>query len=426
MTLPFASLLRRFSHGIWSLADQGAVSLGGFLSMVFLGRVLPQADYGLYTLIYAALLFLNTIHGALVTYPLLLEGARREDDGFANLVGVSAGATVGLTLLFAPGVVVLLSAFDAVALAPFVVAAVLGAQIHETLRRALMARLRHARAVAGDAVAYLGFPAALALLAWAGRLDLASAFAAMAGAFALGALVHALHLRVRPVGPAGILRTTVEHWPLVRWVLVANLVNVVGVQVMPWILVVFHGLDAAAALRALINPVALCHPLMFGIANAVLPLVAHARAEGRAADATRNALRQGIPMLLLPAPYLLALLLFPRAALELFYGPGNAYAADAPALAWAVVGYGFLLGTSLLEAILKGLGRPQDAFRAQLASVAVTLAAGFPLAARYGVEGATAGLMLSLAAQFLWNLRITLGGLHSAEAEAPARRRKTT
>ena len=402
------TLVRRLPHGFWALADQGAVSLGSFLAIVFLGRELHQTDYGLYTLIYAAMLFLNTIHGALVTYPLLVRGAGRSVEEFARLIGVSVNLALVLNLLLGSSLAMLLLAFDGAAVVPWALAALFCAQMHETMRRALMARLRHARTIAGDAVAYLGFPAALAALSWAGALGVPAAFAAMAAAFTVGALVHRAQLTLRIARPGETWRAAVEQWPVVRWVLIANLVSMVGVQLMPWILVIFHDLDAAATLRALINPVALCHPIMFGIGNAIVPMVAQARTTERTAEVARTSLRQGAPMILLLAPYLAALLAFPYATLELFYGAGSVYVADAPALKWAVIGYGFLLGTTLVEAILKGLERTRDVFRAQLAGIAVTLAAGFPLAAWLGVEGATAGLMLSLAGQFLWNLRVIM------------------
>ena len=58
--------------GLWSLADQGAVSLGNFLTNILLARALAPAEYGIFALVFGLLLALSSIHAAVVIY---LKGA---------------------------------------------------------------------------------------------------------------------------------------------------------------------------------------------------------------------------------------------------------------------------------------------------------------------------------------------------------------
>src|SRR5271170_6186042 len=74
---PFSPLLRtREAHQrFWAFIDQGVVSLGNFMATVMLARALKPGEFGIFALLFGSILFLNTVHAALVTYPLSIFGA---------------------------------------------------------------------------------------------------------------------------------------------------------------------------------------------------------------------------------------------------------------------------------------------------------------------------------------------------------------
>src|SRR5215831_7375886 len=141
---------------IAGLADQGLVSLGSFLTHIVLARSLAPKDYGIFALIYGALIFLNVVHWALVAYPLSVSGASATPDSLRKIISSSLLITVGLAIalsLIAGGVGF---TFGGARLAGWVMIALVCWQLQETLRRGLMAHLLHQNAIWGDTISYLG------------------------------------------------------------------------------------------------------------------------------------------------------------------------------------------------------------------------------------------------------------------------------
>ena len=99
-----ASLFKRVlsvktCNGFWALTDQGAVSLGTFLTSVVLARSLPPAEYGIFALICGVIYFLNSLHSAVVTVPLIAKGACATE---SEIRGLAAGALVLTAPLILP------------------------------------------------------------------------------------------------------------------------------------------------------------------------------------------------------------------------------------------------------------------------------------------------------------------------------------
>src|ERR1700733_3108416 len=86
---------RRLPAACWPLADQGVVSLGGFVVSLALARTLAPQEYGLYSLLFLAMLQLQVVTGSLLFYPLSVRGTVLSTDERANLFGT------GLVLLLA-------------------------------------------------------------------------------------------------------------------------------------------------------------------------------------------------------------------------------------------------------------------------------------------------------------------------------------
>ena len=81
--------LRSAGQSFWALVDQGALSLGGFLTNIILARTLSAAEYGLFSVIFGALLFLNGLHGAIIAYPLSVKGASGSHVALGRLAGLA-------------------------------------------------------------------------------------------------------------------------------------------------------------------------------------------------------------------------------------------------------------------------------------------------------------------------------------------------
>src|SRR5579862_5887197 len=146
---------REFSLTYSSLADQGMVSLGNFLTQIVLARKLAPGEYGIFALLFGVLFIMNVCHWALVAYPLSVRGAAADEPTLRRITSESLLLTVLLAIPLCAIVVGTAFVLKRPGLVPWVALALLAWQLQETTRRGLMAHLRHSSATFGDMLSYL-------------------------------------------------------------------------------------------------------------------------------------------------------------------------------------------------------------------------------------------------------------------------------
>lgn len=378
----------------WSFADQGVVSLGNFLTQIVLVRYLPPSEYGVFVLLYSVMILLNTCQTSLVTYPLSFHGAASDDVGLRKLAAFSLLLTAAIALPQIPIVFGVAVFLKHAGLTLAIVAGLLCWQLQETLRRALMAHLRHRAAFPGDALSYCGQAAVLWSLAMRGSLGLPAVFWVIAATSVIAAALQAAQLRPAPSPLRDAPDLLRSYWRLGKWNLPTYATDAATSGSFPWILGLAQGPAQAASFQAVSNLLRVSHPVMFGVGNLVTPAASRARKEGGIRQAVRSGLRPGVFGGLLLLPYFGALLIWPRLALSLAYGHSSAYVGMTAPLRWFVLAYVFSYVFSVIGAFLNGIGHPSTLFIGEVAGAVCALAAGIPLTVRYGVAGACLGFFL--------------------------------
>jgi O-antigen/teichoic acid export membrane protein len=373
---------------VWALSDQAVLSLGTFGTHVVLARSLPAAEYGVFALLYGAILLVNTVHASLVVDPLSVHGAPAEGDGMRRLVRGSLGLTAVVAPvlgLVAAGATWLLGRAE---LAPGAVAAVGLWQLHETYRRVLLAQLRHKDALTGDAASYLGQAALLVAVAALGQASIQTTLFIMAGTSAAGAALHAVKVGVRSMDLTETSRLVRGFWAFGRWSLLSALLAALAVQVLPWATAFFRDLSAAAAFQALANVCGAINPVMFAAGGLITPAAARAVKQSGVDGAYRVARRHAAEGAAVLLPYFAVVLLWPEAVLQAFYGAGSAY--HGLELELRVLTFGSLLAyvAFVLNALLYGLGDSRSGFVAQVGGAVTAVAVGLPMVRLGGVLGA--------------------------------------
>ena len=398
-------------QGSWSFADQGVVSLGNFLTHILLARILSPTEYGVFALIFGVLLFLNSIHASLVTYPLSVKGAPTNKGVLRRQASVCLLLTVLLALALSGPLLGAAWILNRLELSLWAVAAMFLWQLQEVLRRALMAHLRHRDAVWGDALSYLGRVGLIWSLSRGGQLSLERVFGIMALSFGAAAVVQVFQLGPSKVGLEEVRPFARVGWDLGRWVLLSNIVSILTIQAFPWTLAFFHGLAAAAAFQAAANLLGATHPVMFGVSNVMVPAAARARQNGSLGTSRGIAFKYAAQGAILILPYYLALALWPRGVLQVLYGVGSIYSGLETALRLFVLAYTFNYLAQALAGLLYGLEHARSVLLTQLLGALAAVIVGLPLAAWIGVPGACLGsLVVSLVrtgvgAFFVMNLR---------------------
>ena len=392
-------------QGFWAIADQGVVSLGNFLTTIILARALTPAAYGLWSVIFGSILFLNVLPASLIIYPLSVRFAAREDSSAGQLVFAALALTA---LLAVPQLLILFSASVLVAhsgLGAWAGLCLLVWQLQETTRRALMARLAFGTAVWTDAISYLGQAAVVFMLARAGHLSPEIAFAVMGLTCGVAGIAQLWFLRAPWNGRLELRNHAQMFWATGRWVLGSNLLANFNIQAGPWALFLLRGPADAAGFQAVGNLLGVSHPVMLSLGNFLVPAVAKVRARRGLLAARRLALSQSTQAAMLLLSLVLLLFILPRPLLGLFYGTASPYVLlDWPlrllALTYVLTFWAMAIRFFLIA--VEGRNRAQFLF--ELLWSVFFLILLVPLTLRWGVAGAIVATGLSQGGKLASNL----------------------
>lgn len=390
-------------NGTWSLGDQCAVSLGNFVTNVVVIRALLQAEYGLFGILLEVIFLLNNLHSSIVTYPLSVKGAKVDAAAMRRLAGGSLGLSLLAGVPLGVAMLVTTAALARWQLGLVALVTVVLWQAQETMRRGLMAQLRYRDAFWGDAISYLGQAAALAGLARWGHLSLETIFGVMALTSALAAALQAWQLGVARIRMADLKELARSYWSLGQWNLYSSLTGVFTVPAYAWVLGYFYGLGVVALHQAFLNLMKVCHPVLFGMMNLIVPATAASMASG-GIDAARATFRKyALAGGLLLTPYFALMLIWPEGVVRLLYGAHTAYVHHGMAVRLFAISYACIYVTNMYTALLWGLEKARPAVKAQLINTVAAVAIGLPLAAMGGLIGCIIGGTLAVLARLVAN-----------------------
>jgi O-antigen/teichoic acid export membrane protein len=390
--------------GAWAIGDQAVVSLGNFLTTIILARSFSPEVYGIWTVLFSFILFLNVIHASLITYPLTIKATTLDEPGMRQLVNGSLSLTIILTVPLGLALCGAAWLIEQPLLGLWGWLALFFWQLQEITRRALMARLAFRKALFSDAISYLGQAALVWMLAQTGRLSPDRCFIIVAATCGMAALVQALMLGLLRSAARFEFRSLIGNfWQAGRWVLWSNVATNFSIQVVPWSLFLIRGAGDAAGFQAVSNLLGVSHPIMLSLGNIIIPAAALARARGGMRAARRVAIVYASQGGLLLLPYFVALVLFPRQLLSLFYSARSPYLELDGALRLFAIAYLFYYFSLVLKFLLNALEKNRSQFIAELVSSLLLAIMIVPLVFAYGLMGGLVATGLWLCARFISN-----------------------
>lgn len=249
---------RQISKGIVSVADQASISVSSLAVNLALVRGASKEDYGLFTLVIAAILLAQSVQNALVLSPLTSLAAQPDAKARDAVIGVAfrgqmilaaiCGVVATVAVMVADGLG--LSAFGA----PIAIAvgiALTGTLLREALRAAQYIRHREAEALGAD-VAYLALVALFLAYAWVSHGLTATTALLATGASAMLTSVSGILLLFRQIpAPRQTLRAvSVDLWAMGRWALPSVLSTWVYTNGYAYLINAYMGAAAVAEVSA--------------------------------------------------------------------------------------------------------------------------------------------------------------------------------
>ena len=412
-----------------SVLDQGLTSLAGLALSLMLARWLDTEPYGVFALIYAALLFLFGIHNVLILEPMTVFGpagyAHRISDYFRAQLKIHVLVTVflaGAMFLACAAIAafgihreLITAAFGAAVALPFVFVAWL-------LRRMCYVIHRPSIAVRGSAVYLLLVLAGLAGMRKIGWLSPGSAFLLMGTAGVLSVL-----LMLQPLGLLSPTRQRCDWLAISRqnlgygkWLVASTILFSIGSQAQTYVAAALIGVSAAGILRATMIPSLVMTQIVTATALLVLPSMAADFGQGRISQLRRKALLSTISLAGMAAVYAGTLALFSKPIERLLFGGKFiSYTSLIPLLALVPVCNGFALGFAMA---VRACQKPHFDLIANAVSAPVGLATAVVFIHLWGVTGAAISLVSASACYATVYFWAFLKGVKRASVlPAPAR-----
>lgn len=359
-----------------------------------LARRLSPEEYGGFVVLYGVLLVSGVIHAALITYPISVIGPQKSTHELRELASVGLLLTLALDLALLAPLFAFCSALHSVSVLPMAFSAMVFWHLQETLRRCLMSHLRHAAAIPGDVVMYLG---QLVMVVAFGRfryLGLGTALFAILLAAACGLLIHIVSLGLSKPHFTQIGKSVRTKWQMGRWPLLTHAAYGVSYQSLPWMLA-RQTLSASATYQAALNVVAIANPLAFAIGNLVIPTVAHARSHNQNPEAPwKSTMRyMGIGLTLL-VPFLVLISAQPEFMIRLLYGANSPYRVLSGMLLRILSAAALMMYVGhVLSFYFLGKEQTKTAFKTQLLASTAGIGLAIWLIPNFGPLGAASALL---------------------------------
>jgi len=395
-----------------SLATKGGLAVVGqalfagahFLVNVLLARWLAAEQYGAFALAYSSFILLLWFYSACIYEPVIIFGSGRYADNFREYLRVvirgnllliavlcSALLVAAVCLAYFDSQDVSHSFFALVIAAPFIFTTWLG-------RAGFYAQLKPAKAALAGLIYFLALTAFLFVAREIRHLSPFTALVGMgiAGLMASGFFFFCGIRRLPSAHPGGLKLGTVaaDHWHYGKWAIAYSVVAWFPDNIYYTFLPARAGLEAAAALRALVNLINPVLHTIIALAAVIVPTLVKHRQRGGAPEMNKTI--RGVMWIFLPGSGVyLAILWFSRSLLFRFLYAGKyANYSTTPLL---IIGILPVAATAamILGAGLRALERPDLIFWSYAAATITTVLIGLPLASRMGVLGATAGMMVS-------------------------------
>lgn len=271
-------LIKKYSHVNWALADQAMVSGVNFLTGILFARYLGIEEFGRFTLVWMAVLFVNSIQMAMISSPMMSIGPKQAEEdssmyyGAVTLHQLFFASFSSLILYIGVRVTSFISPMWHIEHLALPLATVgFFFQTQDFLRRYFFSRERQVAAFVNDAISYLGQIGVLVILFSVTSLDTASVLWVIAITSAIAVCMGMLILGDIDCRKIRFTEVLLRNWKFSKWITATTLLQWLSGNL--FFIVVGNILGAAAVgiLKASQNIIAVTHVLFLGLENIVPP-----------------------------------------------------------------------------------------------------------------------------------------------------------
>ncbi len=402
-------LAGRYGHINWALFDQGLVSGSNVLTGILLARFLGADGFGIYSLAWAILLLVASVHLPLIVGSMMSIGPKHTAEdapGYYgavivhNLAVAVAGAAIVMITAEVSGRLV--PAWDIQGLALPLAAATFATVWQEFFRRYFYTRGRPASAFAVDASRYVVQIAVLigCFLLAPGAIDAGTTIWIIAAAAALPAVISLNFLGAVQFSARTIRSVWVRHYHASKWMVMSQPIEWASEYVFMFAAGTFLGTGAVGALRASQNVAAMTNILFLSLINVVPARASRHLHEGGEAAMSGYLKRVTFAAGGATAAVCLILAVAPEFWLRLLFG--EEFAQFGEILRWWSLYYVINFFALPLRSAFRAMEKTRPVFIAQFIGACFAVLAAVLVVPWLGLRGAVIGAVATKAIATGW------------------------
>jgi O-antigen/teichoic acid export membrane protein len=278
-TTSFVAKVRTLAGGRegWAIADQALVSATNFLTNVIVARNLGLVAFGVFSIAWMALLFINSMQMASIIAPMMSLAPKtqaRERPGYFGSLVIQEIALVSVSMMVLLGGLRLISIWThqpglkslqfplCLAIAMYL--------MQDFIRRYLFTTKQSRRAFIEDAVSCLPQLPLIYILTRLHKVNVPGVLYIVASTSALGIMLGIYWLEPITFSRNAFKATTLRQWKISKWLTPSALLTWTGSNFFVVIAPAYYGAVAAGVLRASQNMVAVANIWFLGLDN-VMP-----------------------------------------------------------------------------------------------------------------------------------------------------------
>jgi O-antigen/teichoic acid export membrane protein len=383
---------RQFGRTEWVLADQAMVSGSNFITGILLARAMGLESFGLFTLAWMTVQFVNSFQVATITSPMLSIGPKQtkeERPGYygAVLVKQLIFSILSFTLLIAGAFLSqhIFPEWNGELLALPLATTAVAYQMQDFIRRQFFACGQIIQAFNNDLISYVGQLLIFLLMAQVTEIDSIKAIWVIGATSGLAVFVGLWGMQPVVINRHVFRKVIIRHWHFSKWLLLKVHLNQFTSYPLIWALGVFRGTEAVGILTASKNIVAVLHIIYLSLDNIVQPRASHLMVSSGLKATIHSILKitqlAGIPVIAV----CLGVAFLPGQIATLFYG--DILRGHEEVVVLFAVAYFLIFLEKPLAYILMALEKTRMMAMADGAKFILAITLGFPIVKIYGAMG---------------------------------------
>jgi len=270
------SFLKKYKKLHWTIVDQGVVSGVNFITGLLIARFLGIEEFGVFALVWMAVLFVNSIQMAMISAPMMTIGPKQSDEERASYYGavvmnqlifsISTSTLLWVGVIFSDSIN---PAWQVAHLALPLAVTLFFVQNQDFIRRLLFTENQPVSALISDIISYLGRVIILILLFIYSTLTISEVLWIFAGCSTVALVVGFAKTDTMVFNLKQIAFVFKRHWAVSKWMTMSAIMQWTSGNYFIIVAGVLLGPIAVGALKAAQNIIGITHILFQGLENIV-------------------------------------------------------------------------------------------------------------------------------------------------------------